>query len=281
MTEPRIQYLQTPDGVNIAYTTMGEGPALIMGPAAPFCHLEAEWWVPTLRRWHERLAEKMRLVRYDPRGCGLSDRDVGVITLETRVKDLEAVIDHLGLDRVAVNGYGVSGPVAITYAVQHPDRVSHLILWDSYVRASDYLGVPQLQGLTALMNSDWELFTETVASVFFGWSAGDPAREFAKYLRECVTAEEARSILGGPSLIDVDVTAILDKVEAPTLVVRSRAATFPGVEAARSLASAIPDASLTTLDGVWLTSEEITDAASSAVLGFLGVDPSRAECSAR
>jgi len=270
--EPRIQYLRTPDGVSIAYTIMGEGTALIMGPSPPFCHLEAEWWVPSYRLFHERLAEKTTLVRYDPRGCGLSDRDVGVITLEDRILDLEAVIDHLHLDRVAMMGYSVTGPVTISYAARHPDRVSHLTLWDAFARASDYSRIPQLSGLLSLLNSDWETFTETVASVFFGWSAGEPAREFAKYVRECVTAEEARAIIYGPSWTDFDVTAILGKVEAPTLVVRNRDAAFPGVEIARSIASAIPNASLAAVDGVWITSAEISESGASLVLRFLGVD---------
>ncbi|MCH6555701.1 MAG: hypothetical protein IH797_03700 [Chloroflexi bacterium] len=104
--EPRIQYAQTKDGVSIAYCVMGEGRPLVHASAWPFCHLEAEWWVPTYRLWHERLAEKTRLVRYDPRGSGLSQRDVDDLSLDARLLDgsrVNAIIRPLSLTGPAVS----------------------------------------------------------------------------------------------------------------------------------------------------------------------------------
>ena len=267
--EPRIQYAKTKDGVSIAYATMGEGRPLVIVTAWPFCHLEAEWWIPTLRLWHERMAEGMRLVRYDARGSGLSQREVDDLSPEARLLDLEAVADHLALDTLDLYGYSNGGQIAVAYAVRHPDRVAHLVLSDSYARSSDYLQIPQLQGLIASSNSDWDLFTETVAQVFFGWSAGEPARKLAAYLRECITPERGRLALA--EWLASDISSLLPRVGAPTMVIRSREGVFPGVEITRSLASAIPNASLTTLDGVWITSDELVEASVRTIHKFLGV----------
>jgi len=122
---------------------MGEGRPLVIVTAWPFCHLEAEWWIPTLRLWHERMAEGMRLVRYDARGSGLSQREVDDLSPEARLLDLEAVADHLALDTLDLCGYGNGGQIAVAYAVRHPDRVAHLVLSDSFARSSDFLQAPR------------------------------------------------------------------------------------------------------------------------------------------
>src|SRR3990172_469510 len=267
--EPQVQYAKTSDGVSIAFSVMGDGRALVITSAWPFCHLEAEWRIPTYRLWNERLEEKARLVRYDARGSGLSQRDVDDLSLDARLLDLEAVADHLALDTLDLHGYGTAGQVAITYAVRHPGRVAHLILWDSFARPSDYYQIPQLQGLIALANSDWEMFTETVAQVFFGWSAGEPARKFAAFLRDCTTPELGRAALA--AALASFLSSLLPQVSTPTMVGRARESVFPGIEITRSLASAIPNASLTTVDGAWLTSNELAEAYVRTIHQFLGI----------
>ena len=112
--EPRIQYVQTKDGVDIAFCVMGEGRPLVMVSGWPFSHLEAEWLIPTYRLWHEQLAEGTRLVRYDTRGSGLSERQVSDLSIDARLLDLEAVIGHLGLDTLDLFAWGNAGQVAIT-----------------------------------------------------------------------------------------------------------------------------------------------------------------------
>src|SRR3990172_8477264 len=156
--EPRIQYVKTSDGVSIAYSVLGEGRAFVHMAGWPFSHLEGEWRIPTYRLLHERLAERTRLVRYDSRGSGLSQRDVDDLSLDARLLDLEAVADRLALDTLDLVGYGSAGQVAVAYAVRHPDRVAHLVLYDSFARSSDVRQIPHLQGLIALANSDWDLF---------------------------------------------------------------------------------------------------------------------------
>ncbi|MCH7812142.1 MAG: hypothetical protein IH958_05885, partial [Chloroflexi bacterium] len=92
--EPRIQYAKTEDGVSIAYWTMGEGRPFVYMPDIPFSHIQLEWQSRGTRRWYERLAERRRLVRYDGRGIGLSEREVTDFSLNAQVLDLEAVVDR-------------------------------------------------------------------------------------------------------------------------------------------------------------------------------------------
>jgi class 3 adenylate cyclase len=245
--EPRIQYAQTKDGVSIAFWTLGEGMPVVHMPNLPWSHIQLEWQFPGYRNWYERVAEKRMVVRYDSRGSGLSDRDVADYSLEAYVLDLEAVVDRLGLERFAPLAPYHSGPVAIAYATRRPERVLQLILWCSYARAADHLRSPQVQSLRALRDKDWEIYTETVAHVVFGWSAGEEASRFAAFMREC-TAREAM-LAAREATQQFDVAPLLPEVKAPTLVLQRRRVTFPEVGLARELASRIPDARLALLEG--------------------------------
>ena len=266
--EPRIQYAQTEDGVSIAYSTLGEGMPFVHMPP-PFSHLQLDWELPEVRSWAERVAKNWQRVRYDARGTGLSDRDVTGFSLDAGVLDLEAVVDRLGLKRFALFAPVFSGPVGIAYAVRHPERVSHLILWNSYARTTDLTGGAQAQALLQLANADWEMFTETFAHVGFGWSAGEEARRFAAVMRESVTQEWLQAALATSS--DVDVTELLPQVRSPTLVMHRRQVVAPSVDTARGLASRIPNARLALLEG---TSGGVhlgdTEAALRAIDEFLG-----------
>ena len=245
--EPRIQYAQTADGVSIAFWTLGEGMPLVSMPALPVSHVQLEWQIPEYRSWYERLAEKRKLVRYDGRGTGLSERDVTDYSLDAHVLDLEAVADRLGLERFALFAILHSGPVAIAYATRHPERVSHLILWCSYARPLEYMQRSRAEITRGLVDQDWELYTETVAHVLLGWSEGEPARRFAALMRECMTQETARAALGATR--EFDVTALLPQVRLPTLVLNRRQVRWIDVDVARGLASRIPDARLVVLEG--------------------------------
>lgn len=110
MTEPRIQYARTSDGVSIAYCAFGDGPPLVHMPAIPFSHLQMERQVPDWRNWQDELAARFTLVRYDARGTGMSDREVIDFSLESMEKDLEAVVDALGLERFVIWAPYSSGP---------------------------------------------------------------------------------------------------------------------------------------------------------------------------
>jgi class 3 adenylate cyclase len=244
--EPRIQYARTSDGVSIAFWTLGEGMPFVQTPLI-FGHIQLEWQIPEIRRWYERLAEKRKLVRYDGRGTGLSERDVTGFSLDAHVLDLEAVVDCLGLERFALFGTATWGPLAIAYAARHAERVSHLVLWASFARASDWSRSPLVQAVRALMDKDWETYTETAAHTVLGWSAGEKARRYAALIRESITPETLRTVISAQD--EVDVTALLPQVRSPTVVLQYRQSPVPNISVARDLASRIPEARLVLLEG--------------------------------
>ncbi len=264
--ERRIRYAKTADGVSIAFWTLEEGMPLVYMVGGPWNHVEL-WEIPECRRWYERLAQRRTLVGYDVRGTGLSEREVTDFSLEARVLDLEAVLDHLNLDRFNLLGAADAGPVAITYAARHPQRVSHLVLWCSLAKRSD-IASPRIQAWRGLIEQDWELMTDTCAHLALGWSEGDVGRSAAEHLRESVTRDVARAALAAADTVDV--TGLLPQVEMPTLVLHRREISWFPVDVARGLASQIPTAELTLLDGE-STAPYLGDAEAAAkvIEGFL------------
>ena len=174
--EPRIHYAESEDGVSIAYWTLGNGEPFVYSPVMPFSHIQLEGGIPECRRWYERLASGRQLVRFDSRGSELSDRDATDFTLEAQLRDLSAVVDKLGMARGVRFGALDPGMTAIAYAAQNPDRVSHLILWCTWARRADVSASPRTKALRALLDQDWDLYTETVAHAVLGWQAEAEAR---------------------------------------------------------------------------------------------------------
>ena len=265
--EPRIRYAPTADGVSIAFWTLGEGAPLVYMAGGPWGHVEL-WDIPQCRRWYERLAQERMLVRYDVRGTGWSERDIGDHSLDALVADVEAVVDRLGLDRFAMFGAFDAGPVAIAYAARHPEWVSHLILWCSWARTSD-IRSPRIRAWLGLIDQDWELMTDTCAHLALGWLAGEVGRHAAQRLRERVSPEAARAALEAMGTFDV--TQLLPRLKVPTLVLHRNDIPWLPVSIARSLASRIPDVRLSILEGE-STAPYLgdTEAAASAIDEFLG-----------
>ena len=243
--EPRIQYAKTKDGVSIAFHTLGKGMPFVQ-TRMPGSDIRLQWEVPEFRTWYERLARKRMLVEYDNRGTGLSQRDVTDFSLEALGSDIEAVADRLGLERFVLWGTQHMGPVAIAYAARNPERVSHLILWCSYARASDMLKSPQAQALGRLIDN-WELYTDTAAHYNWGWSGGEAARLLAARWGESITQETLRALQD--QLFRADVTDLLPQVRVPTLVLHRRRFPQVSVDVATDLASRIPNAQLVLLEG--------------------------------
>jgi len=263
--EPRIQYAQTADGVSIAFWTLGEGVPFVYMPQLPFSHIQLQWQYPEMRGWWERLAEKRKLVRYDGRGSGLSDRNVADYSVEAHMLDLQAVVERLGIQRFVLSGPTSAAPVAIAYAVLHPEAVSQLVLWCPWTGRG-----ARAQTLRALREGDWELYTEALAHGTYGWSAAEEAHRYAAYVRECATAEAARAIYS--ALAEFDVATVLSQVRSPTLILhRRQIPLLPGVEVAKDLASGIRDARLALLEGAsvlpWVGDEEAVRAAIDEFLG--------------
>jgi DNA-binding winged helix-turn-helix (wHTH) protein len=129
----QIGFCTAADGIRIAYATAGAGPPLVKA-ANWLNHLEFEWESPVWCHWVEELVQHHRLIRYDERGCGLSDWEVADLSFDAWVRDLETVVGTLVLDRFVLLGISQGAAIAIAYAVKHPERVSHLVLYGGYAR---------------------------------------------------------------------------------------------------------------------------------------------------
>jgi class 3 adenylate cyclase/pimeloyl-ACP methyl ester carboxylesterase len=272
--EPRIQYAKTSDGVSIAYCTIGEGDPLVIMPHGPFSHIQLEWQIPECRYWYTRLAARRRLVCYDPRGSGLSDRRVSAYAIDALIEDLKAVVERAGLERFALFGSIDVGAAAIAYAARNPERVSHLILWCAYTNGTDLLNAPETQGWLALMDKDWSLVTHSWAHNMVGWSESGLADRLAALWRESCAPEALPACWNGT--LEYDVEDDLAQVRAPTLVLHRRQVRWLTVDSARRLAASIPDARLTLLEGAAsLPFAGDVEAAASAIEDFLNGDRAR------
>lgn len=266
--EPDVRYCTTEDGVRIAYTVTGMGPPLVWVADILASHVQREWRLPVLREYYSGAASRRTLIRFDSRGLGLSDREIEDLSLDPRVLDLEAVVDNLKLEEFALLGDDpISGWVVVTYAVRHPERVSQLILQDCCVSASDFSSAPSAQTLTEMLVRDWEMFTENIGSLQFGWA--DPqAREFGEFIRTCVTEQTVKGSYA--ALAAADVSSLLPSIRAPTLVLGHTAVRTQPVDMTRDLAALIPDARVRVIEGGW--GDNIQHAL-GAIHEFLGDDP--------
>ena len=261
MAEPRIQYVKTSDETNIAYTEFGNGPNLLYLSDLPNAHLRLEWQQPLHQAYLKDASKRFHVIRYDPRGHGMSDREIEGFSLEKRLLDMEAVVDELALESVDVLAPSRAGPLAVLYAVRHPDRVSRLILWNTFGAASEQQDSPR-RHVDELLDRDYDLFTESVAGYALGW--GGAATDYAAFMRACTTHEAAKVIYR--AMDEDDVTPILNGIKAPTLILQSDGLRDRPVAMGRNLAARIPNARLVVLSGTWSDS---IDEAFAAIEEFL------------
>ena len=243
--EPVIRYARTSDGVSIAYYVIGEGPPIVC--VTPGSHLQQEWRYAEQRRWLEEMALCFRVIRFDIRGAGLSDR-VPDFKPDVATLDIEAVTRSEGLQRFALFGLISAAAIAVLYADRYPQHVSRLILWAPYARYSDLLGnSPPLKALWAASAVDWHTYTEFLAEFLTGRAEIQRAKSYAAYLRECWTAKDYLRFMGGFS--EIDLTDQLGALTVPLLVVQPKDAAFPTTETARMVAAAAPGSRFVLLDG--------------------------------
>ncbi len=247
LMEPRIQYAKTSDGVSIALWTMGAGMPVVHMPSPPTTISQVLWQMAAFRRAFERHAEKRIVVRFDNRGFGHSERDVSQFSLEAWLLDLEAVVDHLSLERFALSAMVASAPIAMAYAARYPERLSHLILWNASARGRDSFDVERTLAMLAVADADWEFYTEATAHGLLGWSAGEEGPRFAAALREGQTPAALRAAF--ETMIEIDVSDLLPQIATPTLVLHQRDALHPEVDIGRRLVARIPNAQLVVLHG--------------------------------
>ncbi|HLC27975.1 MAG TPA: alpha/beta hydrolase [Dehalococcoidia bacterium] len=156
--ELQTRYVTSADGTRIAMSTLGRGRPLVLVHEIWLTSMESYWNAPKVRKNLERLAMRRTIVRFDHRGVGLSERDVADLSLDARVSDLTAVVDHLAVEEVDMCANVSGGPVAVAYAARNPARVRRLILLDALALARDYQRRRDERALWPLVESDWELF---------------------------------------------------------------------------------------------------------------------------
>lgn len=269
--EPRIRYTRGADGSSIAYWAMGDGRPLVFMPTIPWTHLERELSIPGWRRRFEQLAAGRSLVRYDPRGFGLSEPAPSDVSLNAHVNDLAAVLDVLEVRDCDLLAMGDSGMVAIEFCALYPNRVGQLVLWNSYANRSPMNDSPQIRAMGALWEEDWHTYTEVAIGTYFHWKHGDRASVIAELYRAAATQEALQLVVG--ALRDVDVSERLGAVETPTLVVRTEGS-FPDLrDLTRRLAAGLPRAEVKVVPGEtgWWDFYDDEDLLVTTVNDFLGL----------
>jgi pimeloyl-ACP methyl ester carboxylesterase len=249
-----IRFCTTSDGVRLAYATVGHGPPLVRA-AHWITHLDYDWHSPVWRHWLEGLANGRTLVRYDERGCGLSDHDIGEWSFDAFVHDLETVVDELGLERFPLLGVSQGGPVAIAYADRHPERVSRLVLIGAYAQGRSRRARTEEERREAALQVEvarvgWGRDDPTFRRFFTSSFIPDASPElwdaFAELLRRTTPAENAARMLATWS--DIDVAEAARRIKAPTLILHARDELRVPFEQARQLAALIPGSRLVPLD---------------------------------
>ena len=250
-----IRFCTAPDGVQLAYSMIGQGPPL-MKTGNWMTHLEFDLESPIWRHLYRELAKSHTLIRYDARGNGLSDRIVDEISFDAFVSDLEAVAAAAKVTRFALLGISQGCAVSIAYAVRHPERVSHLILYGGYAmgwnkRARSAAEKEEDAAMLTLMRVGWgkenPAFRQLFTSQFMPGATKEQADWFNELQRITVSGQVAARIYEAAG--ETDVTALLPQVRVPTLVLHARDEARVPFEAGRRMAAGIPGARFVALPG--------------------------------
>jgi pimeloyl-ACP methyl ester carboxylesterase/DNA-binding CsgD family transcriptional regulator len=276
----RIRYLRTRDGVQLAWAEAGQGPALVKA-ANWLCHLEYEWESPVWGHWVRFFSERFRFVRYDERGCGLTDWKVDDLSCDRWVEDLEEVVDASGVDEpFALIGVSQGCAVCISYAVRHPERVSKMVLYGGYdrgfARRNDSAAEREYRAIVELCRSGWgkdnPAFRQIFTSRFVPGATEAQLGWFNELCRRTSAPEIAARLLEARA--NVEVSELVPQVKTPTLVIHANEDQVVSVRQGRRLATRIPGAQYVELDSknhVLLEHEPAWERFKEAVSDFLGV----------
>jgi predicted ATPase/DNA-binding SARP family transcriptional activator/pimeloyl-ACP methyl ester carboxylesterase len=248
----RVEYCTTGDGVRIAYSAVGEGPPIVKA-ANWLNHLEFDWESPVWRHWLHELTSGHRLIRYDERGNGLSDWDVAELSVDAFVRDLEAVVDAAGLDRFTLLGISQGCAVSIAYAARHPERVERMILYGGYALGWRARGQAEVisarEAMLTLLRQGWgqehPAFRQLFTAHYIPGGTPEEMQWWNDLQRVSASPENAARLFD--TLGDIDVSALLDKVRVPTLVVHCRDDAGVPYAQGEVLAKRIPGARFVTL----------------------------------
>ena len=276
----RIRFLRTRDGVKLAWAEAGSGPILVKA-ANWLNHLEFEWESPVWRHWLRFFTEHFRYIRYDERGCGLTDWEVPSLSMETWVGDLESVIDAAQPEGpVALLGISQGASTCIAYAVRHPERVSRMVLYGGYAQGAyhrDDGTAREYEVIRDAIRIGWgkenPAFRQLFTSRFIPDGTAEQITWFNELCRRSTSAEVAVKIIETRARLNV--LDLLPQVRVPTLVLHAREDNLVPFSAGRAIASGIPDAQFVALESrnhVLLEHEPDWQRFQQTVLEFLGHD---------
>ena len=254
--QQEVRYCKAPDGVRLTYATVGNGPPMLKS-AHWLGHLEYDWELPISQQFLLGLAKDHTLIRYDARGNGLSDWDVNEISLDAWVSDMETIADAAGLGRFPLVGFSQGCAVSIAYAVRHPERVSHLILYGGFAAGANkrpnvtVADRERFAAMETLVKQGWGVgnpaFRQVFTSLFMPDATKDQMDAFNELQRLSASAECAVRYM--KTVAELDVRELLSQVKAPTLVMHVRDDPTVPSDQGRELAAGIPGARLVALPG--------------------------------
>jgi pimeloyl-ACP methyl ester carboxylesterase/DNA-binding CsgD family transcriptional regulator len=250
----QIHFCTSRDGTRIAYATCGAGPPLVWA-AHWVHHLKFDWDSPIWRHWLSMLTRRHTVIRFDLRGCGLSDREAVEFSFERLIEDVEAVIDASGIERFAFVGMAIGAAIGMTYAVRHPERVSHLVLYGSYLR--NRLGraptpeqVEEADAELKVIELGWPnakpAYGQFFAALHIPDATAEQMRAYNDLLRLTTSPTNAGSLMR--TFLGVDVEEVVPQVRCPTLVLHSRSDSVISFDEGRAVAALIPGARFVPLD---------------------------------
>lgn len=252
--QQEIRFCTSKDGTRIAYAVHGSGPLLVHA-AHWLTHLEYDWESPVWRHWRRDLGERFTVVRYDERGSGLSDRNVREQSPDRWLEDLEAVVDHAGLESITLLGVSGGGPLALSYGAKHPGRVKGLILYGTYLKGhaarGPETGRKKLDLYISLIRGGWgganPAFRRFFTSLFIPDAKDDQVRWFDDLQRRSTDGDNA--IVVEEVRAEVDVTDVAGQIVAPTLVMHLDQDGVVPFDEGRFVAASIPGARFVPLEG--------------------------------
>jgi class 3 adenylate cyclase len=262
--EPRIQYVKTSDGVNIAYAVVGSGPPLVFAATIWGTLHMAQAGIDSGGYWtiEELLATGRTIVLYDARGSGSSDRAASDYSLDARVRDVQAVVLNVGLERFPLSGFGHGATTAIAYTVAYPEAVERLILTNPFTSGAEYYEtVPPMRALKAMQGmaeDEFEYLTHSLATGVVGFDDIDRANKLATAFQSGMKPNDMLRFRAAAEAIDIG--DLLPRVTVPTVVIRDDSVRI-GNELARGVATGIPRAQFITTSNYKLTVHDLLDTA--------------------
>ena len=284
MSSQRIRYLRTSDGVQLAWAEAGTGPPLVKA-SNWLTHLEYEWHSPVWRHWMEFLSGHFRFIRYDERGCGMTDWNASDLSYERQVADLAEVIAAARIEEpFTLLGVSQGGSTCVRYAISHPERVKRIILYGAYAQGwakrGDPVNAGEYDSIAALMRAGWgrnnPVFRQLFTSRFIPEATDEQLTWFNELCLKTATGENAAALFASRSQIDyVD---LLPELRVPVLVIHAREDAAVPLSQGHLLASRLPNAQFVELDSrnhILLAHEPAWQRFREAVLEFTGVDAAR------